>query len=366
MNILYLAKLTGNPWAGTYICVLQQIYAQSKIDNVLWLNLNHIKQKEWEKDTYIFHNLDSIKPRLDQLPVPFNHPDLVIVQQSYNNPFSKIIADIQKKQIPYIIKPHGEYNLEAQKHHRIKKIIGNLLYFNRMIKKSMAIEYLTENEQRNSMCKGKKYVIVPNGISLPDQTCLKIPSKTIHATFIGRLSIFHKGLDVLLNAIALIKTDLENVGFRLNLYGPNQEGAKEVLNKLIIEKKMQQLVSVNDGVCGNEKNAVLQATNLFVLTSRFEGHPIALLEALSHGIPCLVTPGTNMDKMVSKYNAGWCTEFDAVAISKSLQAIVKSVEWSEKSRNARKLASVYSWDAIAQKAHEEYEKMLKKHYSFNN
>lgn len=360
MNILYLAKLTGNPSAGTTYCVPDQIYAQSKIDNVLWLNLNHIKLKEWEKSTYIFHNLDSITPRLDQLPSPFNHPDLVIVQQSYNNPFSRIIADIQKKQIPYVIKPHGEYNLEAQKHHRIKKIIGNILYFNRMIKKSIAIEYLTENEQKKSMCKEKKYVIVPNGIHLPNHPTFKAPSKIIQATFIGRLSIFHKGLDILLNAISLIKQELETSDFRLNLYGPDREGAKNFLKRMVEEKKLQNIVSINDGVYGNEKNAILQSTNLFILTSRFEGHPIALLEALSYGIPCLVTPGTNMDKMVAQYDAGWCTKFDAMAISKALKEIIVSKNnWEQKSENARKLASVYSWNSIVKKAHEEYERILR-------
>ena len=34
--------------------------------------------------------------------------------------------------------------------------------------------------------------------------------------------------------------------------------------------------------------------DLFIHTFRFEGHPIAVLEALSYGIPCLLTPGTNM------------------------------------------------------------------------
>lgn len=359
MNILFLAKLTENPWAGTNNCIPEQIYAQSKIDNVMWLNLNHKKLENWKKDTYVFHNLDSVKPRLAQLPAPFNHPDLVVVQQSYNNPFSKIIRDIQKAKIPYVIQPHGEYNIEAQKRHRIKKIIGNILYFNRMIKKSAAIEFLTENEQKNSICPQKKFLIIPNGIDVPDYHKVVDSLTSIKATFIGRLSIYHKGLDVLLEAITMVKSELEKANFQLKIYGPDECGSKEQLNNFIKEKELQRIVSIHDGVCGQEKKDVLQETDLFVLTSRFEGHPIALLEALSYGVPCLVTPGTNMDKEVSRRDAGWCSEFSAEAISNEIVKIIESKnEWQKKSDNARALASVYSWNSIAEKAHGEYIKLL--------
>lgn len=359
MNILYISRLSGKPWDGTTYCVPYQIYAQSKLDNVMWLNLNHTKKNEWVKDTYVFHNLDTIVPQISRLPSPFNKPDLAIVQQFYCYPFSSVISELQKLKIPYVIQPHGELNKSAQKQKRIKKIIGNLLWFNKMIKRSVAIEYLTDNELKNTAWPRKKNLVIPNGIVLPDFFRQKSPSKGIKATFIGRLRIYHKGLDVLLEGISLVKDKLNDAGFILNIYGHDKDGNKEKLKKIISERQLQDVVSVNDGIYGEDKDHVLKETDLFVLTSRFEGHPIALLEALSYGTPSLVTPGTNMDEMVSQYDAGWCTEFDATAVSKALLKIINSKnEWENKSANARNLASVYSWDAIAQKAHIEYEKLL--------
>ncbi|SHL93789.1 glycosyltransferase [Fibrobacter sp. UWB7] len=360
MNILYITKLTGNPWDGTTYCVPYQIHAQSKLDNVMWLNLSHVQKDEWNKESYFFKSNDSAEPQISQLPSPFNKPDLVVVQQFYCYPFSSIIRKLQGMKIPYIIQPHGEMNKSAQKQKRIKKIIGNLLWFNKMIKRSFAIEYLTDNELKNTAWPQKKSLVIPNGITLPDFFRQKRPLEGINATFIGRLRIYHKGLDVLLDGIFLVKDKLKEEKFKLNIYGHDKDGNKERIQKIVLEKQLQDIVSVNDGIYGEDKEHVLKKTDLFVLTSRFEGHPIALLEALSYGTPSLVTPGTNMDKMVSQFDAGWCTEFDATAISKVLLKIVKSKnEWANKSVNARNLASVYSWDAIAQKAHAEYEQLLK-------
>ena len=359
MNILYLSKLKGSLGAGITYCIPEQIYAQSKFDNVFWLNLNHKRMNCWEKGE-LFHNLDTIVPRLAQLPPPFNKPDLVISQQSYNNPFSRIIWDVQKAKIPYIIIPHGEYNKCAQKEKRLKKIIGNFLWFNRMIRKSVAIEYLTENEYKNSAWPRKEHIIIPNGILLPEFQKSYYPLKEIRASFIGRLSINHKGLDILLEAVSLVKDELKSSNFSLNIFGPDENGSKNVLQRMIEKMHLQDIVSLKEGVYGEEKNKILENTDLFVLTSRYEGHPIALLEALSYGIPSLVTPGTNMDKEVFQYDAGWCAEFDATSISETLLTITKSKnEWERKSANARNLASIYSWESVAQKAHFEYEKILK-------
>ena len=41
-----------------------------------------------------------------------------------------------------------------------------------------------------------------------------------------------------------------------------------------------------------KKEEFLNGCRIMVLTSRYEGFPMTVLEALSHGNPCIVTPGT--------------------------------------------------------------------------
>ena len=231
-----------------------------------------------------------------------------------------------------------------------------------MVEKSIAIEYLTKNEHEySSRWKNKQYLIVPNGITLPEIKNKIFSSFCIKASFIGRLDVYHKGIDLLLEAISLVKKELRSVFFHLSIYGHNQNNSKENINRIINDLCIADLVSVHDGVYGNEKIKVLRETDVFVHTSRFEGLPMSILEALSYGIPCLVTPGTNMDQIINKMDAGWNSEFNSAAISNVLKKIVEEKNvWKNKSNNARKLASAYSWDVIAKNAHDKYEELLRK------
>lgn len=359
MNILYISKLSGNPWAGPTYSVPEQIYAQSKVDNCFWLNLNHNKIDAWCKEENFFHNLDSGFSKIAELPIPFNKPDLAIVEQMYAYPFSKIIKELQREKIPYIIVPRGELCESSQKKKKIKKFFGNFIWFNRMIDRALAIEYLSENEFKNSTkWKNKKNLIIPNGINLPPQNKHLFSSDRIRATFIGRLDIYHKGLDLLLDAISLISDELKKRQFYLTLYGPSRHGEKDLLSNIIEEKKLQNLVSLKEGVYGKGKKEVLENTDLFILTSRMEGLPMALLEALSYGIPCLVTKGTNMGEEIENENAGWSAEVDVDSIKNAFANMLLYKDFSRMSHSAYELAKKYSWNSIADLAHNEYEKVL--------
>ncbi|MBD2561236.1 MULTISPECIES: glycosyltransferase [Nostoc] len=77
-------------------------------------------------------------------------------------------------------------------------------------------------------------------------------------------------------------------------------------------------VRAGDGSC-----LVLIAVLVYVrYTSRFEGHPIAVLEALSYGLPCLLTPGTNMAKEVEAAGAGWKVEPNPAAIAEGISSVL--------------------------------------------
>lgn len=359
MNILYLSKLSGNPWAGPTYSVPEQIYAQSLVDNVFWLNLNHNKIDAWCKEENFFHNLGSGFSKIAELPTPFNKPDLVIVEQMYAYPFSKVIKELQLKEIPYIIVPRGELCESSQKQKKLKKIVGNFVWFNKMIDRALAVEYLSENEYINSIkWKNKKHLIIPNGIHLPSQNEHLFSSGKIRATYIGRLDMYHKGLDLLLSAISLIPDELKAYQFHLSLYGPALHDEQKVLKDFIEEKQIQDLISLNNGVYGEEKIHILENTDLFVLTSRMEGLPMALLEALSYGIPCLVTKGTNMAEEIRSENAGWIANTDVESIKEAFLDLLRCPDFTQRSKCAYRLAKKYSWSAIAAESHSEYEKLI--------
>ena len=355
MNILFISNLTGNLWAGPNNSVPAQVSAQCKYDNVLWYNLNHIKRKEWIDKNLPIVNFDDIPSgRLADLPDPFKRPDIVIVEEVYCHTFSKIIYDVQCAKIPYIVIPRSTLTEKAQKHHHWKKIIGNFIYYNGMLRKASGIQFLTQQEFEESGTKwNEKYYILPNGIDMPNERRLRFSNKGINATYIGRFELYQKGLDLLIEAINLSQNKLREANFKLNMYGPDQENTKQMVKKQLSKYRIGDLVNINDSVLGEHKKKVLLNSDVFIMTSRFEGFSMGLIEALSYGLPCLVTNGTNMGEEIYNNRAGWKADCYAESIDKALLALLRDYSnIYEISDNAVKLAEQYSWDNIAKKSHD--------------
>ena len=91
-----------------------------------------------------------------------------------------------------------------------KKRIANILFLNRYIKKAAAVQFLTKGEYENSIgYNNLTNLILPNGFNDPGKYKNNFSKDDIKATFIGRLDMHHKGLDLLLNVLRRNKGVLE-------------------------------------------------------------------------------------------------------------------------------------------------------------
>ena len=341
----------------------EQVAAQAKIDNVLWFNNNHHKSQAWlEKGLRVLNLTDVPSGKLKDLPAPFNYPDIIVVEECYAHPFNKIIAQAQKLHIPYIIIPRSNFTAQAQQHKPLKKWLGNLIYFKRMVRKAAAIQYLTKQEQLESGLKwNKNSFVLPNGITLPMLSPKRFPTDKIRATYIGRVEVYQKGLDMLIKAIATLQDKLRAANFMLDIYGPDRENAYATLKTLINRADVQDLIIFKEPVFGEEKATVLKQADVFVMSSHFEGHPMGLIEALAYGLPCVVTTVTNMRPEIEQYNAGWTADNTVESIATALEKMLEQREQlAQKGENAHTLAEQYNWDKIAQQSHQIYEEITGK------
>ena len=88
---------------------------------------------------------------------------------------------------------------------------------------------------------------------------------------------------------------------------------------------------------------------------------MGVIEALSYGVPCLVTKGTNMADDIKESDAGWtCDTSKEELIEAIKQMLSQKEELSKLGKNARELSNKYSWEKIAEESHSEFEKILEK------
>ena len=360
MNILFLSRLSGAPYAGPTYSVPRQVDAQSEVDSVFWYNATIPQSDSWRQLPY-YHDLrDFPEESISQLPKPFCNPDIIVVEQFYNWGKSRLLKDVLLSNVPYVLIPRGEFTKQAQERKKIKKHIANILLFKRFAKHAAAIHFLTNQEYEDSgMQWNSNHFVLPNGIDAPKVNKTAFSPNSIRCVSIGRIEPFQKGLDLLIAACAQIREDLEQANCTVSIYGPDVDGKKRSLQDDVHERGLDSIIQFYDGVYGDEKEAVLQSSDIFLLPSRFEGHPMALVEALSIGLPCIVTSGSNMLEEIARHKAGWVSETTVAGIAQSFKKmLLQKDQFLQMSVNAKCLAENYLWSRIAINYHDELDDIL--------
>ena len=356
MNILHIVSVTGDPCNGVHVAVPQHIQAQQKIANVAVVNAENVPV-EGAKNQFAYKKPFSVR----DLPTPFDAPDLVVFHEVYKPEYLSASAHLRKCNIPYVIVPHGSLTKAAQQKKRIKKFFGNALLFNRFINNAKAIQFLSGKEHDTSRNQDVGFVGT-NGVMLPDAFKTEFHKDEVSMVFIGRKDIYYKGLDLLLSGIAAEGSDLKKNNAQIHLYGPGDDKDLSALDEQIRNLQLGQLVCCHDGVQGAQKREALLSADIFIQTSRSEGMPMGILEALSYGLPCLVTEETNLGALIRAYDAGWVVGLNEKEIANGLKlAISQRDQWSFKSANAiRLIKENFLWDTVAKNTLSEYSNILSK------
>lgn len=353
MKILHISDLNNYYFNGIVRVLPQHIYAQSQYADVAYMNVTNVElvkeyQIKFDSNSWID---DAIK-KLDGL-------DIVIFHDVYSTAYLRLYKQLIKSNIPYIIIPHGCLSKEAQNKKRLKKIIGNVLFFNKFIKNARALQCLSEFELNNTKFNKNKF-IGTNGISLPEIEKKEFSSKGTKFVYIGRLDALHKGLDIMIEAVAENAEHFRQTGSTLSIYGPDLVGRFAHVKELIDDNNVADIVKLNHEVIGEEKEKVLLDSDVFIQTSRFEGMPMGILEAMSYGLPCLVTKGTTLQEKIVSNNAGWGADTNVKEVALKIKvAIEENEDYLKKGANARQLiADKFCWDTIAKFTINEYKILL--------
>ena len=146
-------------------------------------------------------------------------------------------------------------------------------------------------------------------------------------------------------------------GVRFSLVGPELE---DVIGPMVRERGLEDLVFPGGPVTGPEKDACFAAADVFIQTSWSEGMPMGILEAMGHGLCCLVTSGTRMHREIQENGAGYGCETEAEAIAGKLETLIADPQAIDRmGRRARELAEEkYDWTKIGRSAVEKYAEIV--------
>jgi glycosyltransferase involved in cell wall biosynthesis len=172
--------------------------------------------------------------------------------------------------------------------------------------------------------------VIPNPVRLGTGEARREQGDVQWLISLGRLA-HQKGIDILIRSFATLAG--AHPSWRLVIYGEGPDRA--ALEQLRADSGCGDRILL-PGLVKDGPEALRQAS-LFVLPSRFEGYPNALLEALACGLPVVATacPGGTVEILCNGVYGMLVPPDDVAAMTAALDAML----------SARDLRDAYAWKA---------------------
>lgn len=158
---------------------------------------------------------------------------------------------------------------------------------------------------------------IPNGVTIPTRARVSRPERDampLRLLFVGRL-VEEKGLDTLIDALALLVKGGRAVSLRLVGDGP----LRTMIENHVRQSALDDCVTLVGALPPDAVADELCEADLFVLPSRCEGLPVALLEAIAHGLPAVATRVSGSEEIIDD-SIGWLVPAD------DLRALAGAIE----------------------------------------
>jgi glycosyltransferase involved in cell wall biosynthesis len=267
--------------------------------------------KAWLRVAYLLHKLDT----------PLVHVHMASRASFWRKSVVCLLARMARR--PYVVHLHGAefadfYGKEA----------GPLVRWairSNFAHAAVVIALSEEWRQRVlRICPTTNVEVLHNAVPIPDISAavqVRRSQTTQTMLFLGHLSP-HKGIFDLVRAFANIAPRFPQA--RLVLGGVGQ---MEEIGKLARELNVETRVSCPGWLTTEQKCAKLAESTVFILPSYAEGMPMALLEAMSWGLPVVATPVGGVPQVVDSETNGLMVQpGDVTGLTQALTRLLESPE----------------------------------------
>lgn len=272
--------------------------------------------------------------------------------------------------IPYLVNTMGQLSPWALAQSRQKKQAYTWLIERHHLNCAAVIHCTAAGEAedvRNFQIK-TPIVTLPLGVNPPDflpdakqklRQLHGISPETPVVLFLSRLH-YKKRPDLLLQALSSLAE--QNHDFHLIFAGSGEAEYETELKNLASSLGITKQVSFAGFVVGEDKDLLLQGSDLFVLPSFSENFGIAVAEAMAVGLPVVITPGVQIAPEVAAAEAGLVVDGELEPLAAAIAQLLKSPSLRQQlGENGQRLARQrYSWEAIAKNLQSVYSAVINK------
>jgi glycosyltransferase involved in cell wall biosynthesis len=289
--------------------------------------------------------------------------DLVQLHSLFLYPQYAAFRQAHRISKPYIVTVHGCLDPALRHRNKWAKRLTDRLWQRQMLDEAALLHFTTEAER--DLVADLEFrapsVVVPNGIDWqafqPDaQTRRAQDDGVVTILYLGRLS-HKKGLDLLLEAFALVRRDLN--GAKLVVAGPDDENLSAQLASQARRLGVHEDVTFPGHLGADERLRVLASADVSVLPSQTENFGTTVIESMAAGVPVIISPQVNLAASIAQARAGIVCDRNPVALADALMSVLCDHRERERLRVVgRDFALTYDWSLIGPQLRGMYELAL--------
>tara|TARA_R110002095_G_scaffold94422_3_gene82394 strand:- start:236259 stop:237380 length:1122 start_codon:yes stop_codon:yes gene_type:complete len=230
----------------------------------------------WQSITNNWHRVKKLREAIAK-----SEPDVVISLTDRMNVLTLLAS--RKSKWPVLISERSD-----PRHHPIGRLWSTLRKYTYPQAATLVVQTAGVAQHFRQWLSSIPIEVIPNAVPSPRSSDVPVVTEQIvlerppsHLIFgMGRLS-HEKGFDLLIDAFSSLAHEFPEWKLRILGEGP----LRESLQAIISERGLEEQIELAGWAADPER--LLDQGDLFVLPSRYEGFPNALLQAMSRGLACI-------------------------------------------------------------------------------
>ena len=250
----------------------------------------------------------------------------IIINMRKNNTDTIIVNADLILQIPLLKKYAPEIKIIAWVHNNIDIYMEKYFSEKReLLIKSLELAdvviCLTEFDLIKIKKINKNTICIFNPVTLENNETSSLNTQTILC--VARYSIEHKGLDYLIEIASKLPTN-----WKIKLVGSGNAAEREEVMRLVENWDAQNKIELCGNLHGDELKNCYKESSIYLMTSRWEGFPLVLAEAMSFGLPVVAFEQTGSKQVLQNGEFGIIIEQGK--IDRMLESLIDLIEDPEK------------------------------------
>jgi len=322
------------------------------------------RRRPWSTYAYSPEGRRWVRTRLAD---PDRAPQVVHVHGVFSHLPASAAAEARRRGIPYVLRPAGILDSACLRTGRqwLKRAFMRLS-LHKDLSRAAWVQATSEHEaaELRRWVPHGRVRIVPNGTDLPalDRAQAaadflarfpQLAGKRV-VLFLGRIAA-KKRPEMVLEALAQLRPEFPDA---VCLVAGPDDGHLQALLAAADKHAMRDALVLTGFLQGRAKQGAFALADLFVLPSVDENSAVAVLEAMAHGVPVLVTPGVASHVYVDECGAGLTVPGSAREVAEGLRRLLRSGrdEWGRRGRAF--VAENLSWSVVARELDRLYQEMV--------